>query len=196
MALDVVPQADAADFFFTFNQNFDVDGKFAVELMERFERLQMDVNLAFIVGSAAAIDISIAHFGLKGRGGPEFQGFRGLDVIVTVEKHRRFAGGFQGFRVHEWVKAGGDDFDGLETGAPKAIRNPSGGAIDVWLVLALDADRGDPEKFVELPEVLLAATFYKFSKVHRRPPGAMIMVQINLSNYLKMMKKSAAAVWS
>jgi hypothetical protein len=63
-------------------------------------------------------------------------------------------------------------------------------------VFAFGTDGGDAEKFVELAEMLLAATFYKFSKVHRRPPGAMIMIQIYLPNYLKMMKKSAAAVWS
>jgi hypothetical protein len=96
---------------------------------------------------------------------------------MAVEEHRRLAGGFKGFGINEGVKACWDDFNGLEAGASEVVCNPSGSAVDVRFVLALGADGGDPEKFVKFSEMLLAATFYKFSKVHRRPPGAMIMIQ-------------------
>ncbi len=66
VALDEVPQADAADLFLAFNQHFDVYRKFSVKLMEGFEGFQMDMNLALVVGGAAAVDISIAHFRLEG----------------------------------------------------------------------------------------------------------------------------------
>src|SRR5258708_30195216 len=52
--LDVIPEADAANFFFALDQNFDVDGKFAVHILQRFERFQMNVHLALVVGGAAA----------------------------------------------------------------------------------------------------------------------------------------------
>jgi hypothetical protein len=164
--------------------------------MERFERFQMDVHLPLIVGSATPVDISVAHFGLKGWRGPEFQRFRGLDVIVTVEQHGRLAGSFERFRVNEWMKAGWDDFDGLETGVPEAIGNPLGGALDVGLVLALCADRRDAEKFVKLLKVLLTATFYKFSKVHMRPPGAIRMSKNCSLTAQILMKKNVVAACS
>jgi hypothetical protein len=53
------------------------------------------------------------------------------------------------------------------------IRDPTSTALDVRLVLALGADAGDAQKFVELREMLVAATFDKFSKVHKRAPGDM-----------------------
>ncbi len=36
--LYIIPKADAAHFFFALDQNFDVDGKFAVDLLQGFER--------------------------------------------------------------------------------------------------------------------------------------------------------------
>src|SRR5882724_2345665 len=194
VTLDVVPQADAADLFFTFDQHFDINGKFSVQLMQRFERLNMNMDLAFIIGRAAPKDISIAHFRLEGGGGPEFQRLGGLYIIVAVEKNGRLARSFEGFGVNEGVETGRNDFNCFEAGGTKTIGNPLGSAIDIRFVLAFGTDGGDAEKFVELAEMLLAATFYKFSKVHMRPPGAMIIIQIYFLNYLKMMKKSAAAV--
>ena len=51
---DVVPETLAADFFFSLDQHFDVDGKLARGLLERIERANVDVDLPFIVGGAAA----------------------------------------------------------------------------------------------------------------------------------------------
>ena len=140
----------------------------------------MDMNLPFIIGRTAPIDIPVAHFRLEGRRGPEFEGFGRLDVVVTVEKDRRLTGGFERFGINKRMKFGGNDFNCLEPRGTEAVGNPFGGAIDVRLMLAFGADGRDSKKFVELREMLLAATFYKFSKVHIRPPGARIMTQFYL----------------
>ena len=137
----------------------------------------MDMNLPFIIGRTAPVDISVAHFRLEGRGVPEFQRFGWLDIVVSVEKDRGFARGFEGFGINKRMKFGGYNFDGLESRGAQAVCNPFGGAVDVWLMLAFGAYGRDAQKFVELREMLLAATFYKFSKVHIRPPGARIMTQ-------------------
>src|SRR5437016_10817908 len=52
--LDVVPEADAPDFFFPFDQDLYVDGKLAVYFLQRFERFQVDMDLAFVVGGTAS----------------------------------------------------------------------------------------------------------------------------------------------
>jgi hypothetical protein len=140
----------------------------------------MDVNLAFIVGSAPSIDISVAYFRLESRRSPEFQRLGGLNIVVAVEKNRRLAGGFKRFGVNEGVKTCGDYFDGLEACCAQTLGNPFGSAVDIRFVFTFGADRRDPEKFVKLSKMPLAATFYKFSKVHIMPPGAMIMIRFQL----------------
>jgi len=52
--LDVIPEADASDLFFPFDQDLYVDRKFAVDFLQGFERFQVDVDLAFVVGGTAA----------------------------------------------------------------------------------------------------------------------------------------------
>ena len=52
-----------------------------------------------------------------------------------------------------------DDFDVGESGAAKAVGNPLGGALDVRLVLALRADAGNAQEFVEIGEMLIVLLF-------------------------------------
>jgi hypothetical protein len=163
--------------------------------MERLERLDMNMNLTFIVGGSASKDIPVAHFGLKGGRGPEFEGLGRLHIVVAVKEDGWLAGGFEGFGVNKRVEAGGNDFNCFEAGRTKTFGDPFGGAIDVRFVFAFSTDGRDAEKFIELAKMLLAATFYKFSKVHKRPPGAMRISQFYVIK-AKMMKKIATAVWS
>jgi hypothetical protein len=156
----------------------------------------MDMNLALVVGGAAAKDIAVANFRLESRGGPEFQGFRGLNIVVAVKENRGFAGSFEGFGVNEGVKSGGNDLNGLEPRGMQTVGDPFRSAVDIRFMFAFGADRGDAEKLVKFPEMLFAATFYKFSKVHMRPSGARIIVRFQSNDCTKMKKKSAAAVWS
>jgi hypothetical protein len=64
------------------------------------------------------------------------------------------------------VKIGGDDFDLFETRGAKAIGNPVGAALDIGFMFAFGTDRRNAEEIVKLVQMLLAATFDKFSKVH------------------------------
>jgi hypothetical protein len=46
------------------------------------------------------------------------------------------------------------------------IGHPARATLHIRLMLALGADTGNAEKFAKLRQMLFAATFYKFSKVH------------------------------
>ena len=92
--LDVVPKADAADFFFAFDQNLYVDGKLAVHFLDGFERFQMDVDLAFVVGGAAAEEIAIANRGFKGGRSPKIERLGGLNIVMAIKEDGGFAGSF------------------------------------------------------------------------------------------------------
>src|SRR5258708_14025918 len=164
--LHVIPKADAADFFFSFDQDFHVDGKLAVYFLQRFERLQMEVHLAFVVGSAAAEEISIADGGFERGRSPKLERLGRLNIIVPVKKNRRLARRFERFGIDERMEICRDDFNRFESCSGEMVRYPASGPLDIRLVFALGADTGNAEKFGKFREMLFAATLYKFSKVH------------------------------
>ena len=172
--LDVVPKAHTANFLFAFDQHLEIDRKFAVELPERFEGLQMNVYLPLIVGRAPAENVSVAHLGLERRRSPELKRFGGLYVVMPIEKDGRFSRSVERFRINQGMKVGRHDFDRTEAGGTKMIGHPPGGPFDVGLVLAFGANRRDPKKFAKFRKVLFAATFDKFCNVHRKPSDTMI----------------------
>jgi hypothetical protein len=128
----------------------------------------VDVHLTFVVGGAAAEDIAVADGGFECGGGPEVERFRGLYIVVAIKKDGGLARSFEGFGVNQGMKTGLDDLNGLETGGGEFAGNPVGGALDIRFVFALGADARDAEKFLQLGEMLVAATFNIFSKVHKR----------------------------
>jgi hypothetical protein len=166
IVLNEVPQADAANFFLAFDEDLDVNGEFTVDVVKGFEGLQVDVNLAFVVGGAAAKDVAVADGRFESGRSPKVQRFGGLDVVVSVEKNGGFARSFEGFGVDERVEIGGDNFDGFETRGTKPVGNPGGGTFDIGFMFALGANRRDSEKFEKLIQMLFATTFDEFSKVH------------------------------
>ena len=97
--------------------------------------------------------------GLEGRRGPQIERLDGLDVVMAVEKDGGLAGRVQRFRVDQWMQLGRNDFDVGESGAAQAVGNPLGGALDVRLVLALRADAGNAQEFVEIGEMLVVLLF-------------------------------------
>src|SRR5580700_9781967 len=145
--------------------------------MKGFQRFQMNVDLAFVIGGAAAIDISGASLRIKGGRSPKIERFGGLHVVVAIEKDGRFTGRFERFGINERMKIGGDDLYRPEPGGTKVVGDPFCGALDVWLVLALRADGRNAKKLAKLSEMLLAPTFDQFSKVHIRPSGTTIRFQ-------------------
>jgi hypothetical protein len=63
------------------------------------------------------------------------------------------------------------NFNFLETGGAKIVGHPASRSFDVRLVLALGADTGDSQEFAQLCQMLVAMTFYKFSKVRHGALG-------------------------
>src|SRR6266849_7548649 len=132
----------------------------------------MDMDLPFVVGGAAAEEIAVTHGGLESRRGPKIERLGRLHVVVAIEKNRGFAGSFERFRVDERVKIGRDNFNRFKARGTEIVRDPAGAALDIRLVFALGADAGNAQEFAKLRQVLVAATFDKFSKVHKGPSGA------------------------
>src|SRR5882672_3328114 len=148
------------------------------------------MNLALVVGGAATEEIAIADGGFEGRSGPEIERLGGLHVVVAVEKDRGFAGSFERFRVDEGVKICRDDFNRFKSRSAEIVRDPAGAALDVRLVFALGADAGNAQEFAKLRQVLVAATFDKFSKVHKGPSGLRVLSKYD---YAKLEANVAAA---
>lgn len=131
----------------------------------------MNVDLAFVVRGAATEEIAVANCRFKGGRSPKIERFRGLHIVVAVKEDGGFAGSFEGFGINEGMKICGNDFDFLETGGAKIVRHPASRTFDVRFVFALGADTRDPQKFAQLRQMLVAITFYKFSKVRHGAPG-------------------------
>jgi hypothetical protein len=165
--LDVVPEANAADFLFAFDEDFDVDGEISVEIVDGLKGFEVDVNLAFVVGSAASVDVAVADGWFESGSGPEMKRLGGLDVIMTVEKNGGFAGGLEGFGINERVESGGDDFNGSETRGTEMVGDPACGAFDIRLMFGFGADAGDAEKLVQLGKVLVTTGIDEFGQSHR-----------------------------
>jgi hypothetical protein len=129
------------------------------------------VYLAFVVGSAAAKEITVADGGIKSGRSPEVKRFGGLHIIVSVEKDRRLTGCLEGLRINQGMKVRGDDLNRFKSRGSELGGDPAGGAFNVGLVLALGTDAGDAQKFAQFRKVLITATFYIFCKVYIRPQG-------------------------
>ena len=114
--MNEIPEADAADFFFTFDQNLDVDGEFAAHLVQGLQRLQVDMYLSFVVSSSAGIDVSVADRGFESRGGPEVKRLRRLNIIMAVEKDGWLARGVERLGIDQGMQGGGNDFNRLKSG--------------------------------------------------------------------------------
>ena len=100
---DVGFQMIAAILFFAFDQHFDIDGELAIAGDGAADGFHENQRLAFVVAGAAGEDIVAADFGFKGRGFPEFERVRRLDVVVAVEEERGLAGGAGEFGIDQRV---------------------------------------------------------------------------------------------
>jgi hypothetical protein len=75
----------ASGLFFSFDQEFDIDGQPAGVPQEAFDSFEQNVSLSLIVGGSAREQILAADGGFKWRRGPLIQGIGRLDVVVAVE---------------------------------------------------------------------------------------------------------------
>ena len=166
-----VPQAHAANFFFSFDHHFQIDGQLARRFHDGVERANVDVHLALVVGGAAAIQISAANRGFKCRRGPQVQRLGRLHIVMPVEKDGRLAGRAQRFAVDQRMHLRRHDFDVVEARRAQLFGDPFRGALDVRLVLGLRADARNPQKFVELVQVFFALGIDVFGQVHMPVPS-------------------------
>src|SRR5260370_42468965 len=120
-----MPEAGASGFLFSFDQDLHVDGKLAEGFLQGFERFQVDVDLAFVVGGTAPKEIAVPHGGLECRRGPEIEGFGRLDIVVPVEKDSWLARRFQVFRVDERVGTRRNDLNAFESSGAEVYCHPS-----------------------------------------------------------------------
>ena len=74
-------------------RTIDVDRQLAPGREVRLQGLDVQEELALVVGRAAGVDAPVAHGGLEGRRGPEVERLGGLHVVVAVDQHGRRAGG-------------------------------------------------------------------------------------------------------
>ena len=150
---DELADGRAADLFFAFDQELEIDGQLArVHGAQRFGGLDVHVHLPFVVGRAAGVDVAVVNGGLEGRRMPKLQRIGRLDVVVAVAKHGGLAGGVQPIAIDERIARGGNDLDVFQARAAQAFGHKLRGGSDVGLVLGKRADAGDAEEILEFFE--------------------------------------------
>ena len=75
----------AADFLFALDENFDIDGKFSGDLVQGLKSFEMDVDLSFVVGGTARVNVAVANGGFERGSGPKVERFSGLYVVMPVK---------------------------------------------------------------------------------------------------------------
>src|SRR5207248_946470 len=143
----------------------------AVDLLKRLQRLQMNVDLAFVGGGPAAKEIAIANCGFKRGRGPKLERLGRLHVVVSIEEDCRLPGSSQRFRINQGVQVGRNHLNRFKSGVPQVISNPASAAFDIRFMFALGADAGNVKELIELGEVLITRTINPFSKIHKSPWG-------------------------
>ena len=89
--LDEGREMFGAHLFLALDDNDDVHRERAARGEMRLECGDVEPELAFVVNTAARIDVAVADGGLECWRGPEFEGFRRLHVVVPVHDHGRRA---------------------------------------------------------------------------------------------------------
>ena len=155
--LNEIPEADATDFLFALDENFDIDGKFSGDLVQGLKSFEMDVDLSFVVGGTARVNVAVANGGFERGSGPKVQGFGRLNVVMSIEQDGWFAGRVERFGIDERVQRRGNDFNRFKSSGTEIVGDPAGSALDVGLVFGLGADAGDAKKLVQFCKMLLTA---------------------------------------
>src|SRR5438270_11735273 len=78
----------AANFLFAFGDDHDVEWEFLAHRQMRFERLDVEKELAFVVDGAARENLSFAHRRLERRCRPKVERLRRLNLVVAVDQPR------------------------------------------------------------------------------------------------------------
>jgi hypothetical protein len=115
-------------------------------LQQAFDCLDLQIDLALIVGRAAGENVIAAHFGLKRRRLPFVQRVRRLYVVMAVKQDGGLTGSAQPFGVNQRVAGAFDQSGGRHAGRLQFIANKFGGAADIGLVLGERADAGNAQE--------------------------------------------------
>ena len=147
---DVLGDRFAADFFFAFENDLDVDRQLAaVALHQRFERLDFHPELALVVDRAAGIDVVVALGGLKRRRMPLVHRVGRLHIVVRVHQHGGLAGCMQPVGVEQGMALGGNDLDILHADAAQFVGDKFRRLLHIALVLVQRADAGDAKEVLQ-----------------------------------------------
>ena len=79
----------ATHFLFAFKHELQIDRRWPDRLLVGIERLEMEVDLPFIVGRSASVDTAVSGRWLERRGNPFVQGLYRLYIVVPVDENRR-----------------------------------------------------------------------------------------------------------
>ena len=142
----------AADLFFAFKEDADVDGQLAVGGEQRLQALDLRPDLALVVAGAAAVEVAVALGWLEGRRDPLVLGVGGLDVVVAVEERGGLAGGVQPVGVDQRMALGFDQPRVLEADAGQLGQDKLGGAAAIALVLGQRGDGRNAQQILQLTQ--------------------------------------------
>jgi hypothetical protein len=132
--------------FLSLGQDHHVHRKGAAALELGLQGLQVEEELALVVGSPPGVEVSSSYSGFEGGGVPLVQRFGWLDVVVSVyEQSRGSLRGFSPLPEHHGMSGGLEDRR-LQAGVGHAVRDPLGRVLDVTAVLAPGAHGGNSQK--------------------------------------------------
>ena len=126
----------------------DVDREATARREDGRGRHQVEVDLALVVGGAAAEHPPSVHDRLERRRRPEVQRVDRLDVVVAVDQDGRRALGMQPIAVDDGMAGRLGDLDVLEADPSHRIRQPLGGASAVDGMRRDAGDARDPEELL------------------------------------------------
>ena len=89
MGLQKMIQINAPDFFFPFDQDFDIDRELSIQLYPSRNGLQMRKQLSLVVRRTACEQFSVTNLWFKRGRGPQIQGIGRLHVIMSIDQNRR-----------------------------------------------------------------------------------------------------------
>ena len=102
----------AADFFFAFDQDFDLQRKLAYGCEPRLDAFDVRKHLAFVVGGATGVEVAVADGRLEGGADPLVDRVGRLDVVVAVDQRDGGTGDRGGLGVDQRMAGGFDLLDG------------------------------------------------------------------------------------
>src|SRR5436853_152123 len=146
LALQDVEEDLAAELFFAFDEEAEVDGR-APALGHRFEEAE---DLPLVVGGAARVEAPVAERRLERRRRPFVQRVGRLDVVVTVEEQRRGTGHFRPPAPDDGMRIAAEESDVVAAEPAQLFRDPLRRAPAVRIVRGESRDGRDAEKRREL----------------------------------------------